>query len=360
MIRPVVSILLVQAFLFCSGQDSAITDGPHLFYKNSYLHIESVYNNQVKKDSMEYHSGKAPHLSVAVPGQPGVFFSVPLKMNLNPEAATYPSPERLFVLSDIEGKFQAFYKLLLAGRVIDDQFNWTFGKGHLVLCGDMFDRGADVTPCLWLLYKLEAEAKAKGGYVHVVLGNHEIMNLSEDFSYVHPKYLKAAVLLGKTYQEFYTINTELGRWLRTKNIIERIGDFLFLHAGVSQAVNESGLSLKQINNRVRSFYDMYGYDSILAKGNVALFFNGNSSPFWYRGYFLEPRASRAQIDSTLHLYKVKQIVVGHTIVDSIRTLYDGKIIAIDVNYHTGNQQALLIEKDGMFRMNEAGEKKRLH
>ena len=64
---------------------------------------------------------------------------------------------------------------------MDSACHWTFGKGHLVICGDLFDRGNDVTAELWLLYKLEEEAKEKGGYVHTILGNHEIMNLSGDF-----------------------------------------------------------------------------------------------------------------------------------------------------------------------------------
>jgi hypothetical protein len=360
MIRVIALILLLPAILFCAAQNSPITDGPYLFYKKDYLLIESIVNGQIKKDSTTFYSGSPPQVSVAVPGQPGAFFTVPLKRVLEPEASTYRAPEKLLILSDIEGSFQGMDKLLRTGGVIDDRFKWIFGKGHLVICGDLFDRGEEVTACLWLLYKLEEEARARGGYVHVILGNHEIMNLSEDTRYVHPKYLKTATLLGKTYLDFYTVNTEFGRWLRTKNIIERIGDNLFVHAGVSQAINESDLSLKEINKRAQPFYDMYGYDSILNKGKVVPLFDGNTSPFWYRGYFLAPHASISQVDSTLRLYKVKHIVVGHTIVDSIQSLYDGKIIAIDVNYHVGNYEALVIEKEAIYSMNAAGEKKRLN
>jgi len=46
----------------------------------------------------------------------------------------------------------------------------------LVLVGDCVDRGQEVTQVLWLIYKLEIAAKNKGGSVHFVLGNHEIMN----------------------------------------------------------------------------------------------------------------------------------------------------------------------------------------
>jgi hypothetical protein len=360
MIRVILYIVFLHSFLFCSGQNSSLIDGPYLFYKNDSLFIESINNGKLKKDSIDLKLEATPLLSVAVPGKPGVSFPVPLKEALNYEPAEYKSAEKLFVVSDIEGTFQGFNKLLLAGGVINEQFKWTFGKGHLVVCGDLFDRGEEVTACLWLLYKLESDAKAKGGYVHVILGNHEIMNLSEDLRYVHPKYSEVAMLMGRTYMDLYAANTELGRWLRTKNIMERIGNYLFMHGGVSQAVNETGLSLKEINHLVRPLYDKDGFDSLLLEKKATLFFNGNTSPFWYRGYFVPPLASMAQVDSTLNIFDVKRIVVGHTIVDSIQTRYHGKIIAIDVNHHTGNHQALLIEKDSFYRMNVGGKKTKLH
>ena len=358
--RTILYLFFLHAFLFCSGQNNTLTDGPYLFYKDNYIFIESITNGQYKKDSLTRQNRRSLVLPVPVPHRSGAFMSVPVKSELEDESSEYKPAEKLFVISDIEGEFQGFSKLLMAGGVIDKQFSWTFDKGHLVICGDVFDRGSEVTACLWLLYKLEDEAKAKGGYVHFVLGNHEIMNLSEDIRYVHPKYLEAATIMGKTYLELYTVNTELGRWLRTKNIMERIGQWLFLHGGVSQTVNEFGLSLKKTNKRVRPMYDKDGFDSLLTAARVTPFFDSNTSPFWYRGYFAPPKATTAQVDSTLRNYKVNQIVVGHTIVDSIQTLYNGKVIAIDVNHHIGNHQALMIENDVFFRINAAGEKTRLN
>jgi hypothetical protein len=360
MIRTIFSFIFLHLALNSPGQDITLTDGPYLFYKGDYLFIESVTKGQWKKDSLVWQKQEAPLLSVAVPGRPGASFSFPLKTNLEFEPAEFKAAEKLFVVSDIEGTFQAFSKLLVTGGVIDNNFKWSFGNGHLVVCGDMFDRGDEVTACLWLLYKLEDEAKASGGYVHMVLGNHEIMNLSEDIRYVNKKYLAVATLMDRTYMDLYAINTELGRWLRTKNIIEKVGNWLFVHGGISQAVNENGLSLKKLNNRVRPFYDKDGFDSLLNEAKATEFFDGSTSPFWYRGYFLQPRASMDQVDSTLRIFNVKHIVVGHTIVDSIQTLYKGKVVAIDVNHHTANHQALVIENDSFYRMDADGKKTKLN
>jgi len=81
---------------------------------------------------------------------------------------------------------------------------------------------------------------------------------------------------------------------------------------------------------------------------------GNNSPFWYRGYYLEPRATEAQVDSSLNLFNCKQIIAGHTIVNNIIVLYNGKVIGTDVNHHEGNSQALVIEGDIYYRVNDQG------
>lgn len=144
---------------------------------------------------------------------------------------------------------------MFVNGIIDESFNWTFGEGHLIINGDVFDRGKQVTECLWLIYSLEEKAKLAGGYIHFILGNHELMNLSGNLSYVKEKYLQNSVKIGKEYNDLYSKESELGRWLRTKNIIEKIGDLLFVHAGISKEVNELQMSVGQINDLARPFYD---------------------------------------------------------------------------------------------------------
>jgi hypothetical protein len=217
-----------------------------------------------------------------------------------------------------------------------------------------------VTAELWLLYKLEEEAKEKGGYVHIILGNHEIMNLSGDFPFVQPKYFNSAKLMAKSYEDLYGPDTELGRWLRSKNIMERIGDYLCLHGGVSATINAKRMTLPDINNQCRPFYDQGQHPEKFTDRSLWDFFEGNNiSPFWYRGYFLEPKAPESQIDETLALYHCKKIIVGHTILDNVSLLYNGKVIGIDVNEHEGNAQGLLIKNKREYEINLTGQEKLL-
>ena len=177
MTRVILHIIFLLSF-FVGATQAKFNDGPYVFYKKGFIYLESIVNGEWKRDSVKKEEKGKLQLRLLLPDRPGEAITFPLKKKLEEEPSEYPEAANLLVVSDVEGTFQGFTRLLRAGKVIDDKYNWIFDKGHLVICGDLFDRGNEVTACLWLLYKLEDEAKAKGGYVHVVLGNHEIMNLS--------------------------------------------------------------------------------------------------------------------------------------------------------------------------------------
>ena len=290
-------------------------------------------------------------------------FTVTLKKAHQAEPTEYDQPEKLFVLSDIEGNFNAFRKLLQAGNVIDSQYNWIYGTGHLVFTGDMFDRGKQVTECLWLIYSLEEKAKAAGGYVHFILGNHEIMNLTGDTRYVDQKYKKTAALLNLPYVNLFDENSELGKWIRTKNVIEKIGNLLFVHGGISKEINELDISIEKINKASRLYYsDPVSFDKRTDKIASAIH-NPDISPFWSRSYYDKDPSKRAPetiIDDTLKKFNVLKIITGHTIIaKEISMHYNGKVINIDTKHSKGESEALVIERNNYFRMNARGEKEML-
>jgi hypothetical protein len=101
-----------------------------------------------------------------------------------PSAAGASSPARIVAVSDVHGAYDSFVSILKATRVLDDKLAWTGGRATLVVVGDVLDRGSDSRRVLELLMRLEAEAKAAGGRAQLVLGNHEIMNLTGELDYV--------------------------------------------------------------------------------------------------------------------------------------------------------------------------------
>ncbi len=338
------------------------TDGPYILYRNNQVFIRSIWESNgarsVKTDSMPLDQREKITVQVAT-DDPSKILSFPLQKELDNQKTEFHQPEKLFVISDIEGNFTAFRKLLQAGMVIDSNFNWIFGKGHLVLTGDFVDRGSQVTEVLWLIYSLEDKAKAAGGYVHYILGNHEIMNLSGDLRYVQPKYIENAGLMKEGFTTLIGENSELGRWLRTRNIVEKIGDMLFTHGGISAFVNRMDISLEKINKLARPYYA----DSLYAYTDKRLdTIYGDTGPFWYRGYYQADKNTEVKtIDSTLDRYRIKHIATGHTILkDTISVLYNGKVFNTDVHHLKGHSEALLIENGKFYRVNSKGEKFLFH
>src|SRR4030042_2596868 len=86
--------------------------------------------------------------------------------------------ERVVVIGDLHGDYESFIKILRGTQVVDDDLLWAAGKTHFVQTGDIMDRGPDARKILDLLIRLEKEAEAAGGMVHVLLGNHEEINLT--------------------------------------------------------------------------------------------------------------------------------------------------------------------------------------
>jgi hypothetical protein len=340
------------------GQTPNVCEGPYVFYRGDHIIIRSIDSKgKPRKESFSAHDKEHHSLSVCFSNHAGWDFTVPFRKEIKNEPCIWGQVDKLIAFSDIEGEFEAFRNLLIANQVMDSLYHWTFGGGHLVICGDLFDRGRDVAAQLWLLYKLEDEARESGGYVHTLLGNHDIMNLSGDLRYVQAKYFDRAKQMGVEYADFYDKDSELGRWLRSKNIIERIGDNLCLHGGISPEILALQWPLDSVNTRCRPFYDQGDHPENFVDKDIWKFFDGdNISPFWYRSYFAYPRATQGLVDSTLALYRCRRIIVGHDILDNVSTFYQGKVIGIDVNEHEGHEQGLLIEEDKIFRIDVSGKK----
>lgn len=348
-------------------------DGPYIYSHNDSLTIISV--EQRKNDSFFINTAKTKkskgqEFISRVNNSDGDQFSFTLTKEYKVPNDVYEPQDKIFVTSDIEGNFNTFYSLLLGNKVMDKDYNWIYGDGHLVICGDMFDRGTEVLPSLWLLYKLEQQAKNKGGAVHFILGNHDVMNLSFEIRYVKEKYKALARLVSgipNNDQEAYAFlmsnANELVQWIRTKNAIEKIGDNLFLHGGISEEMMNTGLSINEINEIIRKNIRKNLRKHPEEDKRTNLIF-GSKGPLWYRGLVKGSSYDDMPpdyIDHVLAYYKVNHVIIGHTIVDKIVTSdFDGKVIRVDVKHpkekFTGKSQALLIENGSYFKVNDTGKK----
>jgi len=276
-------------------------------------------------------------------------------INTNPPIppCIYDTPSRIFVMGDIHGQYERMVEMLISGGVIDNKLNWSWGDGHLVFIGDILDRGEGVMEAFWLIYKLEQQAENQNGKIHLILGNHEAMILKNDIRYISNKYYSLTSNLDINYHELFAESTVIGKWLRTKNVVEKVGNTLFIHAGISSELLSLGLSLEDINSGFRHFLKVSDEDNY---NDMDRFLIGRYGPVWYRGY-LKASSGYKEIDQhslekVLKTYFVEQVVVGHTEVDLIQPVKDNKVYP--VNIPLANKkiigQALLIENGNFYRV----------
>ena len=293
--------------------------------------------------------------TITIPAADGVpAFQVRLRKPARgtPDAIGTPAGTPLLVVADSHGEFGIFVQLLQGQHVIDESLRWSFGRGHLVVLGDVFDRGAHQLEILWLLYQMQAEAAAAGGGVEFLLGNHEAMVLRGDLRYLHPRYPASAQALGAaSYAALFSADSLLGQWLRTRAVALTFDDVLLVHGGVSPEALARGMLPAQLNRIVRQVLDGTADPATSEPHDFAMRSHG---PLWYRGYFaLDDRpaaASTADVEAILQRLNVDAILVGHTKMSRVTPLYGGRVIAVQVyperDTATGAARMEAVRRDG--------------
>ncbi|MFQ6114167.1 MAG: metallophosphoesterase [bacterium] len=271
---------------------------------------------------------------------------------------TFNKVDSVYVFGDVHGEYNNLIQILRKVKIIDSNLNWIANRKHLVFLGDIFDRGYDVTKTLWFLYNLEKQAKEHGGYVHILLGNHEIMTFSNDLRYLSAKENLIAKLHSTEYSNMFDIHHSiLGEWLASKPGIIKINKILFAHGGVTPYY--TNYSIESFNDSLYSYLhdDLFKYlladsstiDSLLLThadslqfGRRLHYFFADNSVFWHRGYVVTDTLE-SDLKKVLKKFKSKLHVVGHTTVNTIQEFYDGKVIAVDLEKPV-TEMLLLVRK----------------
>lgn len=321
---------LIPLILF--GQDNKeklqYPDGPYIFRQK-----DRIKTIQVLEQGLSVKENMADNISFPVISHSGeIKFDVKLHIPRTPQWK-YDQRGDILVISDPHGNLEAFVSILQAQNVINEHYEWSFGTNHLVVIGDVFDRGNDVLPIFWLIYKLEEEARNAGGCVHFLYGNHEDLVLRNDVRYMNDKYNLLAKELNIKHSQLWYADSELGYWLKNRNTIEIIGDNLIVHAGLSKEFLDGDWDIPEVNEIMQSYIGVDRKER--NKNKKAEFLFGSDGPIWYRGMVhseekYNPIAEN-DVDAILNKYNVNRIYVGHTIFDDVTTFYNGKVIAVNVN-----------------------------
>jgi len=319
----------------------AIDDGPYAIYTESNNAVELYW-----LCSNEVVTYQQP-INQLVPVECGYAKEIQLRPAPAPNPIAHFSAPKIAAVSDIHGQFGVFLELLINNHIITDTWNWNFGDGHLVIVGDVFDRGPQQTEILWLLYQLEQQALESGGQVHMLLGNHETMVLYDDLRYLNSKYENVAEKFGRSFPELYGPDTVLGAWLRSLPVIITVNDMIFMHGGLHTDFLDLNMSITEVNDTFRQSLGMSR--AALKEDPLLDFLYRSKGPIWYRGYFRDSNPINDEMLNTLlEALSVKHIVVGHTSFTGVFEHWNGRVFSVDSNIKRGESGEVLFWEDGKF------------
>ncbi len=251
---------------------------------------------------------------------------------------SHAAVKRLVAIGDLHGDLTVTKKALRLAGAIDPSDAWIGGELVVVQTGDVIDRGDEDRAVLDFLAALSDRAKAAGGALILLSGNHELMNVARDFRYVTPGGFAefagdqgrgAAFEPGGTY----------ARVLAERPLVTRVGDTMFVHGGILP--KHAAYGLDRMSDEVRAW--MLG-----TRPEPPAIVMVEDGPIWTRIYSSDtPPPDCAQLAQALSALNSTRMVVGHTPqLAGVTSACDERVWRIDVGlskFYGGPLQVLQIQ-----------------
>lgn len=259
---------------------------------------------------------------------------------------------RVVAIGDLHGDLAAARRALRVAKVIDQDDRWIGGASVVVQTGDVLDRGDNERALVEWLDRLAEQAKAAGGALHQVQGNHEVMNVAGDFRYVTEAGFSAFADLAESPVAAHGRDLPTqhrGRWnafrpggpwaerLAVHPAVLQVNNSVFVHGGLLPEHLRYGLA--RLNAELSAW--------MRGTGTLGPMLSGDSAPYWDRsyGHTVTPETCRA-LDDVLSRLSAKRLVIGHTPQKGgISFACAGRVARIDVGLSAayGNHPAQVLE-----------------
>jgi len=236
----------------------------------------------------------------------------------------YPKAERIIIIGDIHGDIKRFKNILIDAQIINKNIEWIAKPPNtmVIQLGDQVDSQNRVPTNEWEVLDdtemihftnfINNVAKTKGGKVISLIGNHELMNVIGNFSYVSTKSIN-----NSRYEMFKPSGT-LSSILCNRPIVVKIGELLFCHAGLRkihmEILKKYSKDLSYLNIIWKNFMQN---QSVLVEDKEIFdkIILDNEGILWNRD--LDPSETIKEIlDSINCIY----MFVGHTTVDNVKMI----------------------------------------
>jgi hypothetical protein len=277
------------------------------------------------------------------------------------------APQRLVAIGDLHADMDAARRALRLAGAIDERDAWIGGNLVVVQTGDIIGRGTEERAVLDFLLDLQAKAKAAGGTLHLLLGNHEVFAARPDHRWVdpdafaafrgvsglnlrHPRLAElpdaeraraAAFMPGGVY----------ARRLSAFPLVLRVGETIFAHGGVLPMWAKYGID--RLNADVRE--GLAGRRATEPAATLGLDDgSADDGVMWSRHFAAaSDEVACALAKESLSMLGAKRMVIAHTVRKAIVSRCDDQIWPIDVGisrYYGGALQVLEIVDDRKIRV----------
>ena len=247
-------------------------------------------------------------------------------------------PPRIVAIGDVHGDLMAAQAALRLAGATNGRNRWIGGDLVVVQTGDILDRGDGEREILDLFSRLQDEARRAGGAVHLLNGNHELMNSYLDFRYVTEGGLEEfgdMVRIDPTDSLLASLEPEervrgaafrpggpMAMKLARQPTALVIGPNVFVHGGVLPYHVEMGLD--SLNGTVQSW--------LRNEVPQPEWIRGDLSPVWTRLFSDQPDVAACDtLALVLEGLGVERMVVGHTVQRTgITAFCGGRVWCVDV------------------------------
>jgi hypothetical protein len=240
----------------------------------------------------------------------------------------YPLPDRLIVIGDLHGDIKRLKDILVNASIINNRLEWIADPPRTIVVqvGDQVDslnRNPDADNweklndicLLHFTHSLDLIARAKGGMFISMIGNHELMNIMGNFSYVSQKSMVDNRI------DLFKPKGNLSTLLAHRPLVLKIGNLFFCHAGITkdhlEILNKHQKPVSYLND----VWKRYMLHNEVEESDKEIFENIIVHPekgiLWTRELGTEE-----EISYVLNNLECQYIFIGHTAVNKISLLFN--------------------------------------
>jgi hypothetical protein len=238
----------------------------------------------------------------------------------------YSQVDRIIIIGDVHGDIKRFKKVLIDAKIINSDLEWVAEPADTIVVqlGDQVDIAnrvpdannwevLDDTQMLYFTTSLDNIARAKGGRMISLIGNHELMNIIGNFSYVSPN---------STFTDrakCFAPKGSLSGILANRPLVLKIGQLFFCHAGI----RKHHIDILEAHNKPVSYINDLWYQ-FMSTAQIGIedkdifdkvILDSNEGILW-------TRTMDNEADAEIVMKKIgcQYIFIGHNTVDKVQLI----------------------------------------